>query len=69
MEIADDLEKDFKLTQMKMKALRKKGHELNGYRRTQDCRARSKDSIRGGEGEGEGNSGERSQSERVLGMV
>ena len=35
MEIADDLEKDFKLTQMKMKALRKKGHELNGYRKNE----------------------------------
>ena len=35
MEIADDLEKDFKQTQMKMKALRKKGHELNGYRKNE----------------------------------
>ena len=35
MEIADDLEKDFKQTQMKMKALRKKGHELNGSRKNE----------------------------------
>jgi len=35
MEIADDLEKDFKQTQMKMKALRKKSHELNGYRKNE----------------------------------
>ena len=35
MEIADDLEEDFKQTQIKMKALRKKGHELNGYRKNE----------------------------------
>ena len=45
MEIADDLEKDFKLTQMKMKARRKKGHELNGYRKN-EIASKIEDSIR-----------------------
>ena len=69
MEIADDLEKDFKQTQMKMKALRKKGHELNGVSEERDCRARSKDSARSGKGEREGDKGEGGQSKRVLGLV